>query len=130
VNIGSEALILYLGALTNFLNICYKQSAHNAVECARLPALFFGYPLACYALCRHFPTPLKFPLCLPFTLGGTLFSAAVLFGCSSNFFLQLGVLKRVSPSVTVGRVLGGVARTSVSFVIGCLSSGIAMQPFY
>jgi hypothetical protein len=32
--------------------------------------------------------------------------------------------------VTVGRSLSGVARTSVSFVIGWLSSGITMQPFY
>jgi hypothetical protein len=81
-------------------------------------------------LCLHFPTLLKFSSCLPFTLGGTLFSAAVLFGCSSNFFFQLGALKHVSPSVTVGRGLAGVAWTSVSFVIGWLSSGNAMQPFY
>ena len=39
-------------------------------------------------------------------------------GCFSNFFVQLEVLKRVSPSVTVGRGLAGVARTSMSFVIG------------
>jgi hypothetical protein len=100
------------------MNVWYKQFVHNAAEYARLPALFSSYPLACYALCRHFPTPLKFSSCLPFTLEGTLFSAALLFGCSSNFFFHLGVLKRVSLLVTVGRSLSGVARTSVSFVIG------------
>ena len=58
---SSETVILYLGAsvnfypycprfLANFVNIWYKKFAHNAVECARLPALFSSYLLACYAL--------------------------------------------------------------------------------
>jgi hypothetical protein len=92
-------------------------------------ALFSSYLRACYALspfpyatvatlCRHFSTLLKFSSCLPFTLGGTRFSAAILFRCSSNFFFQPGVLKHVSPSVTMGRGLAAVARTSMSFVIG------------
>ena len=98
----------------------------NVPGCRRsFPAIF-----SLATLCHHLPTLLMFSSCLPFTLGGTLFSTAVLFGCSSNFFFQLGVLKHVSPSVTVGRSLVGVARTSMSFVIGWLSSGNAMQPFY
>ena len=98
----------------------------NVTGCRRcFPAIF-----SLATLCRHFLILLKFSSCLPFTLGGTLFSAAVLCGCSSNFFFQLGVLKHVSTSVTVDRGLAGVARTSVSFVIGSLSSGNVMQPFY
>jgi hypothetical protein len=62
----------------------------------------FRLLVACYALCRHFVTRPKLCSCLPFSVGATLSSAAVLFGGSSKFLL-LGALKHVAVSVTVRR---------------------------
>ena len=83
-------------------------------NCAPLPALFSNYILACYYLCRHFPTLPNFSSCLRYSVRRTVCLATVLFGCPLKFSFRLGVLKHVSASVTVDRgVHAGVVRTGV-----------------
>jgi hypothetical protein len=48
-------------------------------------ALFSSHLFACNNLCHHFPTPPVFPTGQPCTLGRSLVSATVLFGCIPKF---------------------------------------------
>lgn len=73
-------------------------------------------------------SPFRLRYCLPFSVGATRCSAAVLFGGSSKF-LQLAALKHVSVSVTVRQGFCWCFPDFSVCVFGLLNSDSAMQPF-